>query len=908
MFLLCNGASTATLTDVTTATTTVTLNYIETVTVTLSGQKSGRDHHGYFVRDSGQQSNGNNDSDSDSGIQINQIDLLSGVPTLLLIVVGIVQLWPSSSNVCQGHIREFLNWLKTNIESDFSVTLFCCNGTCHTSSFDFSNKMLKRRINADIGSSHIAHCTGDGHISVEEFIAVIQDKDNSSIMMELARLARYPKMKDLSMAIRILKFSSTFSNQVIFLQWLNLAAVYVFNWILRDRLPNLLYQVFLFVTNIFRILFRAVPVEYSPHKSPYLRHDMAELAMHHVVNEHVPWIRYSIYYMLISLSGRQLTIDASIGNDSIAEDDLNELEQASSLHTIENQNALDIKHPMASERSLAIRMTSDQCSAARFLYSTALHSLRINLICSHIGYPPSNVLVGSFRLVRTNTQRAQFIFKHDSLNMIFKDLYRYRWAKRPNKAPAVEKKYHSYRIYKSLLRMLRSSLGNAITEQYSVQALADLTLYIFPSEYVDALKSPSGNNVNWDKLKIEGFDVETDLIKKLVWGHYKTCESLIDFLHVYLTSRIHWGASMWLLYSLYDFWCQYLRQTVSDVDSLHDNMWIIFMHLNKVIFAPYKVRQKNMPDEGDSGNEFDIIPTFSDNGNNNDKDNGKDNDDDSDDNEKVSSSYSWKSNAIVFRDDLVAFDFELEINHAAYRNSVPAWCLCTDRCRGICTLIVENCGMRVSNDYYFYAPYTFSKNKDLEEDSILDNPCALVCLANQRMLLEFASLGTYFRRYEHRDISGQHVFKPGFLETNGAFSRLLDIANPDIYFNNRRHKRIDEAEYLLSRLLYENADQMVVIFNSHIYTVGLQRDRSKLKWRNHRKSDEMGYWVAYYDVAMINKTTCLDLNHVPYIHSSVTGISNVMLKSLMHDQLSEIRSIAEDRLLAECANLQTIYV
>ncbi|KAJ2705839.1 hypothetical protein FB645_002120 [Coemansia sp. IMI 203386] len=883
-----NSTSAVTTVDVvTTVTATVTLGYIETVTVTAHGQKHSRGHPIYFVRDSGQGGNGN--SESGSGIQTNQMDLLSGIPTLLLIVVGIVQLWPSSSNVCQSHIREFLNWLKANIESDFSVTVFSCHGTCHTSTFDFSTKMLKRRIGVNIGSSQIAHCSGDGHISVEELTKIIQSKNNGSVLMELARLARYPNMKNLSMAIRILEFSSAFSNQVIFLQWLNLAVVYIFNWILRDRLPDLLYQIFLFISNTVCIVLRVAPAEYSPHKPTGLRHDMAELAMYHVISEHVPWVRYGIYYMLMNLSGRQVTIDSSINDSGSADDDQNRLDWIISSWYFENQGSPEIKHPLFIERILATRITSDPCSAARVLYSIALHSLRINLICSHIGYPPPNVLLGSFRKVKTNTSRTQFVFKHQNLNAIFEDLYRYRQTNGSNKMPIITRKSRLYRVYTKLVNMLKSQMGSAIFEQYSVQALVNLTICKFPSSFVDALINPSGSNVNWDELKTAMLEVEMDLVRRLVWEHYKTCKSLIVFLRTYITTKVHWGALMWLLLNLHDFWNQSNWPSVPSGNPPHIALRELTNHLIKIIYSPYMFRQRDVDDIGDSGKEFGIIPDFGEGNTSNVSDN------------------DLESDFETFSEEIEAVGLELNINQAEYRDTVPAWCLCTDHCRGICTLIIENCGMRISNKYFFRAPYTFSKYKDFVGSSVLDNTCALVCLVDQKMLLELASFGTYFKRYKHKSVGGQPMFKLSLVGTNEALSKIVHIASPVIHYGGRRDKRIDERLYILSRLLYEDANQVVAIFNNHIYCIGLEREGSRLRWMNAKEKSRVDYWVGYYEVAMINKAVPLSLDEVSYGYSGVES-SSKSLKLAKDYQYPKIRNFAEEELLEDCVDLETIYV
>ncbi|KAJ1805236.1 hypothetical protein LPJ75_005371, partial [Coemansia sp. RSA 2598] len=146
----------------------------------------------------------------------------------------------------------------------------------------------------------------------------------------------------------------------------------------------------------------------------------------------------------------------------------------------------------------------------------------------------------------------------------------------------------------------------------------------------------------------------------------------------------------------------------------------------------------------------------------------------------------------------------------------------------------------------------------------------------------------------HKSADEQPPLKLGFVETGATVTRLLDMANAEIYYSNRRHKRIDETQYLLSRLLYEYADQIVVVFNAHIYCVGVRRDGSKLKWPMAQRNDTIEYWDNFYGSVMVNKAISLDLPQVlSYVYTKSAGMSS-MLGSLAQDKFPEIRNRAED--------------
>ncbi|KAJ2843162.1 hypothetical protein IWW36_005648, partial [Coemansia brasiliensis] len=55
----------------------------------------------------------------DGGADIKQIDLVSGIPTLLVTVIAFIQILPSPVKVFEWRIKHFVEWLESSVETDF---------------------------------------------------------------------------------------------------------------------------------------------------------------------------------------------------------------------------------------------------------------------------------------------------------------------------------------------------------------------------------------------------------------------------------------------------------------------------------------------------------------------------------------------------------------------------------------------------------------------------------------------------------------------------------------------------------------------------------------------------------------------------------------------------------------------
>ncbi|KAJ1802902.1 hypothetical protein LPJ75_006039, partial [Coemansia sp. RSA 2598] len=217
-------------------------------------------------------------ADKEPKVQVNQMDLLSGVPAGLALLIGVIQVWPSPTQVSRRHLQEFLLWLKTSVERDFCVTLYSCTEKCYTRKYEANVFNMRRRLKDNVGATKHIGCVGTGDMTVEELVEVIQREDNGVALDELARVLRYPRMKALARAIRLLRFSPLFGRRVVFFQWFVVFFVYLFNWVFRNGLPQLVLRVLRFSYNVVRRVCGFPPIEYGVFRNYGLRYQIAELA------------------------------------------------------------------------------------------------------------------------------------------------------------------------------------------------------------------------------------------------------------------------------------------------------------------------------------------------------------------------------------------------------------------------------------------------------------------------------------------------------------------------------------------------------------------------------------------------------------------------------------------------------
>ncbi|KAJ2842014.1 hypothetical protein IWW36_006063, partial [Coemansia brasiliensis] len=58
-----------------------------------------------------------------------------------------------------------------------------------------------------------------------------------------------------------------------------------------------------------------------------------------------------------------------------------------------------------------------------------------------------------------------------------------------------------------------------------------------------------------------------------------------------------------------------------------------------------------------------------------------------------------------------------ELDDERFCRSMPAWCMCVEHCRGICTLIVNELQLNIMVESYLYCPYVFTAMADPPKSS-----------------------------------------------------------------------------------------------------------------------------------------------------------------------------------------------
>ncbi|KAJ2906239.1 hypothetical protein GGI21_004066, partial [Coemansia aciculifera] len=248
-------------------------------------------------------------SGSDSKVSVNQIDLLGGTTGLVALTAALIQILPSPIQLCERRLQHFLDWLKGSIENDFCATLYTCTNKCHTQTYEPNSESMRRRILTSIGEVDSVGCTGSEQLTVEELVQIIQTDNNAQTLLELAKLARYPEMAKLRSAIRTVYYSPTNGRSVIVVQWTGFLIYGLVYWLVSTGIPPAWRGFWRVVFNIMRRMRGRLPVRRRDARTGAgLNYQMADLARHRIVFQHVPWVRYAMYYMLMAITKRQLCV------------------------------------------------------------------------------------------------------------------------------------------------------------------------------------------------------------------------------------------------------------------------------------------------------------------------------------------------------------------------------------------------------------------------------------------------------------------------------------------------------------------------------------------------------------------------------------------------------------------------
>ncbi|KAJ2826809.1 hypothetical protein IWW50_002186, partial [Coemansia erecta] len=583
---------------------------------------------------------------------VSDMDLLSGAPTVLAAVAAFIQILPSPVKVFRGRVTHFVEWLQRNIETDFDVSLYSCTKKCMTQTYDANLEAIERRVRVNSGVADTVGCAGTALLTTEEAVAIIQNGSGRTLMC-LARAARYPYVDRLETAVRVIRHAPMSGRRVIFWQWAAMSVPYFFSWCFRHGLPRWFYWAFLILRNILRRWRRLMPRERQRSGKINIEYRMAALARHKMDAQHVPFVRFALYVMLMLESGKYVSIRKGVANNT----DKQRPADADSNWQLGNEEKF--RHPCIDARTLALRVATDECSAVRLLYASALHSMRVVLLGQQHqgGYAPPYVVTSSFRAAICHLQNTMLVVSHGSIDTVFQCL--------------LQGKARGH--FDLLLKHMQSRLGSHVLRKTECQILLNIALLplelrvIAPKDNVGPSTQPSRVPTTYE---VDGKVILPEQYKQLCRAQCTLLEELDTELENFASPDLYWGPHPWLLRMLF---ISISRANAFDVDKGCKDKYkfvkLLRVKIKMLCFSPYQLR------------------------------------------------FGLESNETLddFYELGTKFGNEDELDSPEFCRSMPAWCLCTSHCRGICTLIVNELEMKIVVKGYFNQPYLFTATSDPEK-------------------------------------------------------------------------------------------------------------------------------------------------------------------------------------------------
>ncbi|PIA14813.1 hypothetical protein COEREDRAFT_98575 [Coemansia reversa NRRL 1564] len=656
---------------------------------------------------SGDSQEDDNSEDADEfKIDISQMDLLSGIPTVAATIVGIIQLVPPPVKRKSVHLQDLLEWLTDRIENDFMVTLSSCASKCHTQTYEPNTESLTKRIRSNIGILGIHKCTGNEVLTAEDLVAIIQDGSGHTLL-HLARLAGYPHMNKLINAVNIIQYSPTHGRSVITWQLLGICVMYYI-----PRLFGVLAEFFLhlwhFTYDCLRRIRNCPPIDRSYTARLAFDYRMADLARHRMIFQHTPWVRFGLYYILMELRQKHMGFRRWSDGDQRGDDMQNK-----SVDTYRMEYMLKV----------ALFIATDECSATRLLHSIALHSIRVMSLFRYVGSVPPYMVTSSFSTVKCRLNSTTLVMSHEKVNSLYWHMYP------PENIDHVyggADSHHAHSVYDLMIKIFCSPMGNMVLDTMDTRVLLNLAFMDLPiakiklaaslsdnqittsidgaassseldkntgistainselvqnstntvastPEPVEATRSTaSSNQALADKdIDIDGIPVKPHIQLELCRAQITQLEELHDLLEDFNSPELFWGPQPWLLIVLQKviarLTTEYPDNTTTEViKNRIIRPRIICTTIRLLCFAPFQPRFELDAD----GKPY--TPTFTD---------------------------MWELSHKIGN---------WEIFENGYGISMPSWCLCNNHCRGICTLIVNELKMYISVQNYFTMPYAFS--------------------------------------------------------------------------------------------------------------------------------------------------------------------------------------------------------
>ncbi|KAJ2660556.1 hypothetical protein IWW48_002893 [Coemansia sp. RSA 1200] len=658
------------------------------------------------------------------------MDLLSGIPAVLVALGAALQVMHSPTKVAYNQLQQFLDWLQKNIEQDFFIRLCACEGKCQTEAYKPNKENVENRIRANVGNDAVVGCIGKNILSVEDLIEIVISDNSGHTLVQLARLVRYPGLTSFARAVRVVQFCPTFGRRVIFWQWIVMAVNYLAFWLFKGGFPNAVYWGYRVMRNVFRRALYGLPPLDSAHRQKRVGdYCIAELARHRIVGQHIPWVRFSIYYMAMEMAGKHMSVGdwkSGFGQDKTAgllssalpmenmfykhafqeysDNRGNSYDNSSGrkepkndfTNTIKpNEESRFFKSQLFHERLLCAQTTTDRCSAARLLFSVALHSTRVMILCGQLGFVPPYVLTSSFRTVDHALCGTMMVVQYNNMDVLYSTMYCFSTTDDALDTPFCEEACYEHAIYNSLVKSLQSRLGDMIKKSSNICILINLTMFQPELDDVDQLIKAAGAGNEEDQSEISSLDtpqlfpprmvdgviVDSEIYTMLLDGYVKANERLakiITNLAKATTNSIHWGCGTWVL-CLFDtaFSENYNWQKRIGDYHMYSCVQTVRVYFRLLGMLPYQLNYDFPALFDDSKANFDNINNIY----------------------EVEETY-WSP-----------------LNDSKYCNSVPAWCMCSGHCRGICTLLIGELEMCVSFENYSEMPYVFELSSQIEAET-----------------------------------------------------------------------------------------------------------------------------------------------------------------------------------------------
>ncbi|KAJ2195922.1 hypothetical protein IW145_005962, partial [Coemansia sp. RSA 521] len=462
-----------------------------------------------------------------NGVDISQMDLLSGVPTLLVMVAGFIQIFASPVGVFHWRIEHFVHWLRSSIERDFSVSLYSCKNSCHSRTYTSNLQSIEQRIWANTSTTSPMGCKGADVLTADDVVEIIQNGSGGTLVM-LARAAKYPHVARFETAVRVIEYAPRAGRRVIFWQWSAMAVPRLFDYVPHERVK---------VTVNYRI---------------------SELARHKINAQHVSFVRYTLYVLLMQLVNKRVSIHKKV-------------------------TSVDgVNRPMRASREW------HEGTEKKFG-----HLWSIAHLLSQGGFGPPYVVTSSFRAVDCCVQESALIVSHGSINVVHECLLQN--GTRGN--------------YDMLLKALQSPLGDSIQRKQECQILLTMALLPLDPSELEKLFPQSEQQATFPEpkmyipkyvpsLEIEGRPITPDLYQRLCKAQCELFKHLNKVVDEFAVPDMYWGPHLWLL--------RILRISFSKVNKAYaenDKKKILGLpqlvrcKIKMLCFSPYQLRFGIDPNE-----------------------------------------------------------------------------------------------------------------------------------------------------------------------------------------------------------------------------------------------------------------------------------------------------------------------